>query len=101
MDAAVNTAPKRDKTFKARDIRQFVAFKYAEGFNAEHLNPLVGHTPEKTLANIANVMGLLHHLIDGDESIDDIRPGIALLVQTVWSATQYEESVSKENEVTK
>jgi len=53
-------------------------------------NPLIHTDDEKMFGSIEKVMALLHDLLHSDQDLAEIRPGIALVVQTVWCAVQYE-----------
>jgi hypothetical protein len=81
------------KVFKARNVRELVAFEQVEDFNAGYFNPLIGNSPAETCRNIADVMQLVHSIVDGQKCIAEIRPALALLVQVAWTAAQYEDMV--------
>lgn len=59
-------------------------------FGTAYFNPMIQRTEEKTFEQIERVMQLLHSVIDSKDSIDEIRPGLAIVAQTVWAAAQYE-----------
>jgi hypothetical protein len=59
-------------------------------FGTAYFNPMIQRSEEKTFEQIERVMQLLHSLIDSKDSIDEIRPGLAIVAQTVWAAAQYE-----------
>ncbi len=53
-------------------------------------NPLLEHGGAKLLENLSDSMQLLHYLLDSGDDIEEIRPGMALMAQTMWAAVQYE-----------
>ena len=57
---------------------------------AVYFNPMICVSDEKSFEQIELVMQLLHSVIDSDDDIEDIRPGLAILLQTVWAAVQYQ-----------
>lgn len=77
-------------TFTATDRRTIRAHETVKDFGANYLNPLVGRSAAETCSNVEEVVAFLHRIIDSSESIDDFRPGISLILQTVWTAVQYE-----------
>lgn len=66
------------------------AIEQLADYGPAYFNPLIHRDEEKTFEAIESVMQMLHILIDSDEDIAEIRPGLALVVQTVWAAAQYE-----------
>jgi len=62
-------------------------------------NPVIGGTPAETFDNLEQGMQFLHGLIaDGEGAFDSARNGLALYVQTLWAAVQYEAFRCKENQ---
>lgn len=59
-------------------------------YGAGYWNPLIHADEEKTFGSIEEVMSLLHDLLRSDKDLEEIRPGIVLVVQMVWAAAQYE-----------
>lgn len=66
-------------------------------FGLDYFNPLLGQTPAETCGNISDVMGFLHSVMASDADITETRQGLALIVQTVWSAAQYQGSHGRNN----
>ncbi len=59
-------------------------------FGTAYFNPMIQRSEERTFEKIEQVMQLLHSVLSSDDSIDEIRPGLAIVAQTVWAAVQYE-----------
>ena len=76
----------------ATDHRKALAHETVQEFGAGYLNPLVGDSAAETCGNVEAVVGFLHRVIDSPECIDEARPGIALILQTIWTAMQYEQN---------
>lgn len=57
-----------------------------------YLNPVLGLDEAETFRNINDVMGLVHEILGpkADISLEEFSPGLRLLIQTVWTAAQYE-----------
>lgn len=56
-----------------------------------YLNPIIGRTPTETFGRFNDALGFLHTLMLSDDGVDlETLPGLALLVQTMWVAAQYE-----------
>lgn len=81
-------------TFSATDARLITAHETVKDYGASYLNPLVGCSASETCSRVESVIGFLHGLVDGNDDIEEARPAIALILQTVWSAVQYEREVS-------
>ena len=67
-----------------------LAVRLLAGFGPGYFNPLIGFNPAETCEKIADVMCFLHNIMDSHEDFTEGQRGIALMVQTVWSAAQYE-----------
>ncbi len=62
-------------------------------------NPVIGGTPAETFYKLEQGMQFLHGMIsDDDGALDCDRGGLALYVQTLWAAVQYEAFRCKENQ---
>lgn len=59
-------------------------------FGPGYFNPLLGQTVAETFDNLEGAMQFLHEILDGNMSLGESRRGLALFVQTVWVACQYE-----------
>ncbi len=66
------------------------AIEVLADYGPGYWNPLISADDEKTFDRIEQVMHLLHDLLNSDKDLDEVRPGIALVAQTVWTAAQYE-----------
>lgn len=56
-----------------------------------YLNPLIGKTPTETFGHLNDALGFLHTLMLSDDGVHiDTLDGLALFVQTMWVAAQYE-----------
>lgn len=86
----------KTETFKANDRRTAVAHQTVADFGASYLNPLVGTSPAETCANLEHIMGFLHGVMDSEQDITEFRGALALMVQTAWSAVQYEREVHRD-----
>jgi hypothetical protein len=71
-------------------IRTARALESVQASGPDALNPLLGNSPAQTCANLNEVIGLLHSLITSDRELTEIQPGMALILQTVWAAVQFE-----------
>lgn len=85
--------PETKKSFTTADARLISAHETVKDYGAGYLNPMIGKSAQETCANVESVISFLHGLIDSDEDISEARPGIALVLQTVWSAVQYERDI--------
>lgn len=57
-----------------------------------YLNPIIGESPTETFSNLNDGLGFLFALLRSDDGMNcETYPGLALLVQTMWVAAQYEE----------
>ncbi len=54
-------------------------------------NPLLQDGGSSLFENLSDSMQLLHYLLASKDDIEEIRPGMALMAQTVWAAVQYEQ----------
>lgn len=58
-------------------------------------NPFIGVSAEHTFENLGAAMALLHAVLSSDVDQYETRRGMALYVETMWAAVQYEESRRK------
>lgn len=88
------------KKFTARDARQISAFEYVEGFGPGYFNSLIGDSPAQTCKKVEAVMPFLMHVTDNGEAglAVDLQPVMSFLVQSVWTAVQYEGFLSAADE---
>lgn len=77
-------------TFTATGLRDVRAFETVAEYGAGYLNPLIGNSAAETCAKIENVMQFLHRTVDRGDDLCEVQPALALIVQTIWSAVQYE-----------
>jgi hypothetical protein len=66
------------------------AIEVLADYGPGYWNPLIHADVEKTFEGIEQVMQLLHDLLNSDKDLEEIRPAITLVTQTVWAAAQYE-----------
>ncbi|MBN8285473.1 hypothetical protein, partial [Zoogloea sp.] len=62
------------------------------------LNPLIGTSAAETCTKMEPVIALLHELFDRNLVSEDMTPGIAKVVQTVWAAMQYERDIAEQSQ---
>jgi hypothetical protein len=67
-----------------------VALEHIAEAGPGYFNPLIGNSDAATFSNISDVMHFLHDTLETKDNICEVAPGIKLLVQTVWAASQYE-----------
>lgn len=61
-----------------------------EDLGAGYFNPLIGYTPTETCGNISDVMQTLFEVIKNEEiDFHGVRPGLLLIIRTVWAAAQH------------
>lgn len=88
-----NTAPA-----KVDDPRQLVANQIVGDSGIAYFNPLIGTSAANTCAKTEPVIELLYHLFDRNLVSEDMNPGLAKIVQTVWAAMQYERDTAEQSE---
>lgn len=66
------------------------AVEQLAGFGPKIFSPLIGDTPAETCSNIAKVSGVVVHLLEDERGIDEVKAGMAMIVQSVWYAALYE-----------
>jgi hypothetical protein len=66
------------------------AVEQLAGFGPNIFNPIIGTTPAETCSNIAMVADVVVDLLNGQESLVEVRKGVALIVQSIWYAALYE-----------
>jgi hypothetical protein len=88
----------KTETFKANNARQIVAHQQIAEYGTSYFNPLIGSSAGITCSRVEPVMELLYGLFGRDLISEDMSPGIKLIVQTVWSAVQYEREVFSKEE---
>lgn len=66
------------------------AVKLLSDFGPCYFNPIIGATRTETFGNLERGLNFLHDLIDGDFEFGESRAGLALFVETMWGAAQYE-----------
>lgn len=66
----------------------------AEAVSASWLNPFIGGSAADTCTKIEEGMAFLYELFKRDLVSDDMTPGLTRIVQTIWTATQYERDVA-------
>lgn len=86
------------ETFTATDARKIQAHELVNKFGAAFLNPLIGTSAANTCAKAEPVIALLHELLDRNLVSEDMNPGLAKIVQTVWAAMQYERDTAEQSE---
>lgn len=88
-------------TFNTDDQRLIAAHQTVVDFGAGYLNSLVGKSPKDTCQKIENLMPFLRRQIDTADggSFEDMRPVLSFLVQSIWTAVQYEISVGESADV--
>lgn len=83
-------------TFKTDSPRLITAHQTVVDFGAGYLNSLVGDSAHETCSKIEALMPFMHGLIEkvsGDD-FEDMRPMLSFLVQSIWTAVQYEMNVA-------
>ncbi len=85
----------KGKEFSSTDSRTIAAHETVKDYGASYLNPLIGDSAAETCSRVENVIGFLHGLMESDDDISQARPALALILQTVWSAVQYEGQASE------
>ena len=90
MIAKTNSIPST-ATFQATDVREQAAFKQVSDFGANYFNPLIGDNAAETCGNISNAMQFLYEVMRStDVARHEAQNGMALFIQTIWNAAQYE-----------
>lgn len=84
----------KTETSKAKDARQMLANQITADYGAIYFNPLIGGSAGETCAKTESIMGMLYALFNRDLVSEDMSDGITLIVQTVWTAMQYERDVA-------
>ena len=85
-------------TAKAKDVRNIYAHQVIDDCGPNYFNPLIGTSPAETCAKTEPVIALLHELFDRNLVSEDMNPGLAKIVQTVWAAMQYERDTAEQSE---
>ncbi len=67
------------------------AIEILADYGPGYWNPLLNGGDAKLFEGVSDCMALLHNLLASEKDLEEIRPGLALMVQTVWAATQYEQ----------
>lgn len=83
------------KTFAANEARKINAHQLIADFGGHYFNPLIGESASETCTNTEHVISFLYDMFDRDLVSDDMRPGITMIIQTVWTAMQYERDVAE------
>lgn len=81
----------------APKTREEIALKVAESYGVKYFNPFIGNSAADTCGNLNEGFTFLHYLLGRDVS-DDIQPCLSLLVQTMWSAAQFEMEAGNRSE---
>lgn len=69
----------------------------ADWHGPQYLNPVIGRTPTETFGNLNDALGFLHTLVRSDDGMNcETYPGLALFIETMWVAAQYEEFRNKQ-----
>ena len=84
----------KTETFKATGAREIHAYRQVSEHGAHYFNPLIGRTAAETCERTEHVMALLHELLVRDLVDEDTSGAIVKIVQTAWTAMQYERDVA-------
>lgn len=58
------------------------------------LNPFINDSAADTCKKVESIMAMLYSVLDKGQVSEDTIDGIKLIIQTVWTAMQYESSVA-------
>ena len=86
--------------FVTADKRRAVAYQTVADFGAGYLNSLVGDSAAETCEKIEAIMPFIQQTMDrrSSDELEDMRPVLSFLMQSIWTAVQYESGVGDESQ---
>lgn len=80
--------------------REEISLNVVEEGGITYLNPFIGFSAAETCEKLNDGLGVLHHLlgegVPGRGMSEEIQVGLALFIQTMWTAAQFESTVYNE-----
>lgn len=76
--------------------RNEIALDVAKSSGVGYFNPFIGDSATETCGKLNDGLGFVHYLLDKDLVSEDINSGVALVVQTMWAAAQFEMQIGDE-----